>query len=55
MKHLHANLDDLQKALRTCQGSFLFAGFFSLFINLLMLAPAIYMLQVYDRVLNSRS
>ena len=55
MKHLHANLDELQKALRTCQGSFLFAGFFSLFINLLMLAPAIYMLQVYDRVLNSRS
>jgi ATP-binding cassette subfamily C protein EexD len=56
MKHpLHGALDDLQKALKLCRGSFLFAGFFSLFINLLMLAPALYMLQVYDRVLNSQS
>jgi ATP-binding cassette, subfamily C, bacterial EexD len=55
MKHLHANLDDLQKALTVCRGSFLFAGFFSLFINLLMLAPSLYMLQVYDRVLASQS
>jgi len=55
MKHLHADLDDLQKALKLCRGSFLFAGFFSLFINLLMLAPSLYMLQVYDRVLGSQS
>jgi PrtD family type I secretion system ABC transporter len=33
---------------------FLYAGFFSLFINLLLLAPALYMLQVFDRVLTSR-
>lgn len=33
----------------------MFAGFFSLFINMLMLLPAIYMLQVYDRVLTSSS
>lgn len=33
---------------------FLYAGFFSLFINLLLLAPAVYMLQVFDRVLTSR-
>lgn len=31
------------------------AGFFSLFINLMMLGPILYMLQVYDRVLASRS
>ncbi|MBK1618575.1 type I secretion system permease/ATPase [Lamprobacter modestohalophilus] len=33
----------------------MFAGLFSLFINMLMLLPAIYMLQVYDRVLSSSS
>ena len=31
------------------------AGFFSLFLNLLMLVPSIYMLQVYDRVLSTGS
>ena len=55
MKRHHANPDDLERALRVCLGSFLFAGFFSLFINVLMLAPSLYMLQVYDRVLNSQS
>src|SRR5262245_55935155 len=34
---------------------FLYAGLFSLFINLLLLVPALYMLQVFDRVLTSRS
>ena len=34
---------------------FLFAGFFSLVINALLLVPPIYMLQVFDRVLTSRS
>jgi ATP-binding cassette subfamily C exporter for protease/lipase len=29
--------------------------FFSFFINLLVMAPTVYMLQVYDRVVNSRS
>jgi ABC-type protease/lipase transport system fused ATPase/permease subunit len=33
----------------------LFAGLFSLAINLLLLAPPIYMLQIFDRVLTSRS
>lgn len=32
-----------------------FAGLFSLVINLLLLAPPLYMLQVFDRVLTSRS
>lgn len=34
---------------------FFYAGFFSLFINILLLVPSIYMLQVFDRVLTSRS
>lgn len=34
---------------------FVTAGIFSFFINALMLVPAIYMLQVYDRVLVSRN
>jgi len=34
---------------------FIYAGAFSLLINVLLLVPAIYMLQVFDRVLSSRS
>ena len=45
----------LKTALDACRGSFMSAAFFSLFVNLLMLVPAIYMLQVYDRVLTSGS
>ncbi|MCK5353919.1 MAG: hypothetical protein KAJ63_02275, partial [Methyloprofundus sp.] len=50
-----ANVSELRKALFSCKSSFMSAGFFSLFINLLLLMPAIYMLQVYDRVLSSGS
>tara|TARA_R110001583_G_scaffold50521_4_gene157742 strand:+ start:6388 stop:8157 length:1770 start_codon:yes stop_codon:yes gene_type:complete len=46
---------DLQKVLSTCRRSFLYVGAFSLFINLLMLVPPLYMLQVYDRVITTRS
>lgn len=45
--HPHATIE---QALRACRRSFLTVGAFSLFINLAMLVPAIYMLQVYDRV-----
>jgi PrtD family type I secretion system ABC transporter len=37
------------------QRYFAYAGFFSLAINALLLVPALYMLQVFDRVLSSRS
>ncbi len=46
---------DLQLALKSCRSYFSIAGFFSLFINVIMLVPALYMLQVYDRVVTSRS
>ena len=46
---------DLEKALAFCKTSFLMVGLFSFFINMSMLTPAIYMLQVYDRVVSSGS
>ncbi len=50
-----ASAPGLAAALAVCRKSFLTAGFFSMFINLLLLVPVIYMLQVYDRVLTSSS
>ncbi len=41
---------DIKFALKECKGAFLSAAGFSMVINLLMLVPSIYMLQVYDRV-----
>jgi ATP-binding cassette subfamily C exporter for protease/lipase len=46
---------DLTAALWALRGEFLAVGLFSMAANLLMLAPTLYMLQVYDRVLVSRS
>lgn len=46
---------DLQRALKACRSSFVSVGFFSMFVNLLMLVPPMYMLQVYDRVLTTQS
>lgn len=48
-------VENLQSALQACRESFLFVGFFSLFINALMLVPTFYMLQVYGRVITSGS
>ena len=46
---------DLRQALGACRRSFLTTTFFSLFVNVLMLVPSIYMLAVYDRVMMSGS
>lgn len=43
------------QALRACRGAWIGAAIASGFVNLLMLTGAIFMLQVYDRVLPSRS
>lgn len=43
----------LSEAFRSCRQHFVAAACFSFLLNLLFLAPAIYMLQVYDRVLST--
>ena len=46
---------DLAEALRECRRAFGSVALFSGVVNLLMLAGPLYMLQIYDRVLSSRS
>ena len=46
---------ELGRALYAFRREFFIVGLFSMVVNLLMLAPTLYMLQVYDRVLVSRS
>lgn len=53
--HLTGEPSELRRALAACRRSFLATAFFSLFVNLLMLVPAMYMLAIYDRVLMSGS
>ncbi|MFW3896133.1 type I secretion system permease/ATPase [Pseudomonas bharatica] len=45
--------NEVRQALKACRAGFANVGLFTAVINLLMLAPALYMLQVYDRVLSS--
>jgi len=47
--------DELKPALRGLRNAFITVAVFSGFLNVLMLAPSLYMLQVYDRVLGSRN
>jgi len=47
--------NSLKNALKACRESFISVGFFSFFINALMLVPTFYMLQVYGRVITSGS
>jgi ATP-binding cassette subfamily C protein len=47
--------DPIAEALRTCRGALVAAAVFSGVLNVLTLSGALYMLQVYDRVLTSRS
>lgn len=46
---------ELKQALLSFRQAYVTVGAFSLIINLLMLAPSIYMLQIYDRALGSRN
>jgi PrtD family type I secretion system ABC transporter len=47
--------EELRRVFHACRSYFLTAGVFSLAINLLYLAPPLYMLQIYDRVISSGS
>ncbi len=49
------NSDILDFITHACRRAFYVVGIFSFFINILLLTTSIYMLQVYDRVLASRS
>ncbi|MCA5971524.1 type I secretion system permease/ATPase [Pseudomonas syringae] len=53
MSRSHEN--NLQLALKACKGSFISVGFFSLFVNALMLVPTLYMIQISGRVVPSSS
>ena len=52
---LESGREELREARRENRGLYWFVGICSFFVNLLMLTGPIYMLQVYDRVLGSRS
>lgn len=54
-KVYQAGLDELRAARRESRMLYWFVAVFSFFVNLLMLTGPLYMLQVYDRVLGSRS
>ena len=45
----------MREFLKQCRVYFAYAFFFSLFVNLLMLTLPIYMLQIFSRVITSRS
>lgn len=55
MKTERVSPNPLAQMLRGVRGVFIAVGSFSFVINLLMLMPTIYMLQIYDRVLASRN
>jgi len=55
MKKLISPRTELAEVLFSFRKAFYTAGVFSMFINVLGLVPAIYMLQIYDRVLQSRN
>ena len=55
VRNNHTEGTELGAALKRCRRAFIGIGVFSAVINLLMLTGPLYMLQVYDRVLLSRS
>jgi ATP-binding cassette subfamily C exporter for protease/lipase len=55
MKKLLNPKNEIEQVLLTFKRTFYTVGAFSAIINLLMLVPSFYMLQVYDRVLGSRN
>ena len=54
-KNIKPGFDELRYVRRRNRGLFWSTGVFSFFVNMLMLTGPLYMMQVYDRVLGSRS
>jgi ATP-binding cassette, subfamily C, type I secretion system permease/ATPase len=52
---MNQHMNEVARALRACRGTFAVIMGFSLAINILQLASPLYMMQVFDRVLASRS
>ena len=52
---LHQPRSELAAALASCRGAFIGIGLFSGMINILMLTGSFFMLEIYDRVVPSRS
>ena len=50
-----AKYPELAASFNDVKSYFIYAGLFSAAVNLLMLVPVIYMLQVYDRVMVSQN
>jgi ATP-binding cassette, subfamily C, bacterial len=50
-----AGVEELRAVLKSSAAGFLAIGLFSFFVNLLVLTGPLFMLQIYDRVLSSRS
>lgn len=46
---------ELRQAISSLRPFFVRSGWFSVFSSLLVLAPSVYMLEVYDRVVNTRN
>lgn len=55
MKMDNSQQSFFQDMINACKQAFYFVGFFSLFVNLLMLTVPLYMLQLFSRVLTSYS
>ena len=49
------SVKDIREALARCKQSFIVAGILSFFVNVLVLVPMVYMMQIYDRVMTSSS
>ncbi len=48
-------VEELRASLARCRSAFIAIGIFSFFVNMLVLTGSLYSLQIYDRVLSSRS
>jgi ATP-binding cassette subfamily C protein EexD len=55
MSHLNVSIQDIYNVFNETKKSLIYVAFFSFFINLLQLTSPLYMLQLYDRVMLSRS